>query len=53
MKKGGIGGANTKTGLYFEEKVDFLTFVKKQEECIMKGSTIFYNSRKVILSFKK
>jgi len=25
MKKGGIGGANTKTGLYFEGKVDFLT----------------------------
>jgi hypothetical protein len=31
MKKRGIGGANTKTGLAFEGKVDFLTFIKKQK----------------------
>ena len=35
MKKGGIGGANTKTGLYFEGKVDFLTFIKTQQKIIL------------------
>lgn len=53
MKKGGIGGANTKTGLYFEGKVDFLTFIAKQQNYSVKGNTIFYNSEKVALSFKK
>jgi len=28
MIKGGIGGYNTKTGLYFEGKVDLITFIK-------------------------
>lgn len=53
MKKGGIGGANTKTGLYFEGKVDFLTFIAKQQNYSVKGNTIFYNGEKVALSFKK
>ena len=53
MKKGGIGGANTKTGLYFEGKVDFLTFIAKQQNYSVKGNTIFYNGKKVALSFKK
>jgi len=53
MKKGGIGGANTKTGLYFEGKVDFLTFIKKQKNYTVKKNTIFYNGKKVALSFKK
>ena len=30
MKKGGIGGANTKTGLAFEIQTDFPTFLSKQ-----------------------
>ena len=53
MKRGGIGGANTKTGLYFEGKVDFLTFIEKQKNYAVKGNMIFYNSEKVALSFKK
>lgn len=53
MKKGGIGGANTKTGLYFEGKVDFLTFIKKQKDYSVKEDTIFYKDKKVALSFKK
>lgn len=53
MKKGGLGGANTKTGLYFEGKVDFLTFIAKRENYSVKGNTIFYNKKKVALSFKK
>lgn len=53
MKKGGIGGANTKTGLYFEGKVDFLTFIKSQKNYSIKENTIFYNGKEVALSFKK
>ncbi len=53
MKKGGIGGANTKTGLYFEGKVDFLIFIAKQQNYSVKGNTVFYNGEKVALSFKK
>lgn len=53
MKKNGIGGANTKTGLYYEGKVDFLTFIKNQKNYSVKGNTIFYNGEKVALSFKK
>ena len=31
MKKGGIGGANTKTGLAFEIQTDFPTFLASQD----------------------
>ena len=31
MIKGGFGGANTKTGLHFEEESDFLTLIGKQK----------------------
>ncbi len=53
MKKGGIGGANTKTGLHFEDKIDFLTLIKKQKGYKVKGNDIFYNDKKVAMSFKK
>jgi hypothetical protein len=53
MKKGGIGGANTKTGLFYEGKVDFLTFIKKQRDYSVKESDIFYKNKKVAMSFKK
>jgi len=53
MKKGGIGGANTKTGLVFEGDVDFLTFITKQKDYSAKGSAIFYKNKKVGLTFKK
>lgn len=53
MRKGGIGGANTKTGLCFEGKVDFLTFIKRQKNYSVDGNIIFYNKEKVALSFKK
>ncbi len=53
MKKFGIGGANTKTGLVFEGKVDFLTFIAKQKNYSVKGANIFYNSDEVAMSFKK
>jgi len=53
MKRGGIGGANTKTGLYFEGKVDFLTFIQKQKNYSVEGTSIFYNRKKIGLTFKK
>lgn len=53
MKKGGIGGANTKTGLYFEGKVDFLTFIRKQKNYSVRGNKIFYKGEEVALSFRK
>lgn len=53
MKKHGIGGTNTKTGLVFEGKVDFLTFIAKQKNYSIKGVKIFYNNKEVAMSFKK
>ena len=53
MKKGGIGGAKTKTGIYFEGEVDFLTFIKSQQNYSVRKNTIFYNGKKIALSFKK
>ncbi len=53
MKKDGIGGANTKTGLVFEGKVDFLTFIESKPGYSVKNNTIFYNKEEVALSFKK
>ena len=53
MKKGGIGGANTKTGLVFEGKADFLTFISKQKNYSVRGIDIFYKGEKVAVSFRK
>jgi len=53
MKKGGIGGANTQTGLAFEGKVDFLTFIQKQKNYKVNEGIIFYNDKEVGLTFKK
>jgi len=49
MRKGGVGGANTLTGLEFETKTDFVTFLnsldgyelKKNKN--MRGKSAFYN----------
>ena len=53
MKKGGIGGANTKTGLHFEGNVDFLTFIGKQKGYSVNSYKIFYKGKEVAMSFKK
>jgi len=53
MKKGGKGGANTKTGLVFEGKVDFLSFIRNQKGYTVKTNIIFYNSKEVGITFKK
>lgn len=53
MKKGGKGGANTKTGLVFEGNVDFLTFIKKQKNYSVDSNIILYKGEKVGVTFKK
>ena len=53
MRKGGVGGANTKTGLYYEGKIDFLTFIKKQKNYTVDDNIILYNGKKVGTTFKK
>ena len=53
MKEGGIGGANTKTGLLFEDKGDFLTLIAKQKDYSVKGFQVYYKGEEVALSFKK
>lgn len=53
MKKGGIGGAKTKSGLHFEGRTDFLTVIQKKPNYSVKGNAIFYKGKKVALSFKK
>src|SRR3989344_3969709 len=53
MKKDGFGGANTKTGLVFEGKVDFLTFIKKQKGYGADGNIILYKGKEVGITFKK
>lgn len=53
MKKGGIGGGNTKTGINFEGEVDFLTLIKKQNGYTVKDHTVFYQGRSVAHVYKK
>lgn len=53
MKKGGIGGANTKTGLCFEGDVDFTTFIGKQKDYYVKGNEVCYKGECVGLCMKK
>ena len=53
MIRGGIGGANTKTGLHFEEESDFLSLIKRQKAYKVEGNIIFYNNEEVAMTFKK
>lgn len=53
MIKGGFGGANTKTGLHFEEESDFLNLIIKQKGYRVEDNNIFYNNKKVGMTFKK
>lgn len=53
MKKGGIGGGNTKTGINFEGEVDFLTLIAKQEGYSVTGSDILYKGENVAQAYKK
>lgn len=53
MKKGGIGGGNTKTGLIYEGKVDLATFIATQKNYTIKENEVHYNGKCVACIFKK
>jgi len=65
MVKGGVGGGNTQTGIYFEGRVDIVTYLENSVEgysCVSKafnsknqsmGFDIFYKGDLVAQSFKK
>ncbi len=53
MIKGGTGGANTKTGLLFEEHVDLATLLAKQPGYSVKGEEVYYKGELVARVFKK
>lgn len=54
MIEGGIGGANTRTGLVFEGKVDLSTFLSKQNGYFANENLeVFYNDELVAQIFKK
>ncbi len=53
MKEGGIGGANTKTGLAFEGKTDILTFLSKQPGYSVKDNIVFFHNEEVARTYKK
>ena len=54
MKKGGIYGGNTKTGLIFEGKTDLATFLSKQKGYrIENNREVYYNDEPVARIFKK
>ena len=54
MKKGGIGGGNTKTGLIFEGKTDLATFLSKQPGYIIDSNDdVWYENKLVGRIFKK
>lgn len=53
MKKGGIGGANTKTGLIFEGKTDVSTFLNAQPGYRVEKEKVFFEEELVARIFKK
>ena len=53
MKKGGIGGGNTVTGLVYEGKVDLASFLTKQPGYQVNGHDVFYQDKLVAHVFKK
>ncbi|EAI7237352.1 hypothetical protein ACFKIB_001751 [Campylobacter upsaliensis] len=54
MIANGIGGANTKTGLVFEGKVDLATFLSQQSGYIVDSDgRVFYDDELVAQIFKK
>lgn len=59
MKKGGKGGANTKSGLDYETRIDFAEALKKipgyelQKKQKISGISVSYNGKEVARLFKK
>ncbi len=53
MIEGGVGGANTLTGLAFEGKVDLATFLQQQKGYEVVADKVFYQGNLVARVFKK
>ena len=53
MKKGGIGGGNTITGLIYEGKVDLSTYLAQQKDYQVNGDKVLYKGKLVAHVFKK
>lgn len=54
MKSGGVGGANTKTGLFFETRSDLIEAIKKLDGYeVAKSGEISFKGKPVALSLRK
>jgi hypothetical protein len=53
MKKGGIGGANTQTGIRFEGRVDLLVKLNELPGYRVDGNLIYYEDDLIARSFRK
>jgi hypothetical protein len=53
MIKGGVGGANTLTGLRFEERISLRTAISQLPNYEVSGDEVFYNGEKVAHLFSK
>lgn len=53
MKKGGIGGGNTKTGLLFEGRVSILDLLKSKTGYTINKDIVYYNSEQVAVCLGK
>ena len=53
MKSGGMGGANTRTGLLFEKRIDILRLLKSKDGYHVRGNSILYHGEEVAKNFKK
>jgi hypothetical protein len=53
MIKGGIGGANTQTGLRFEERIKFSVAISKLPDYKVVGNEIFYKDKLIAELFPK
>ena len=53
MIKGGVGGANTQTGIKFEKRVDILTLLAEQKGYSIKGKSVYFDGKEVAKSYQK
>lgn len=53
MIKGGIGGANTQTGLRFETRIHLATVFSKLQYYEVRGFEVFYKEKKIAELFSK
>jgi len=50
---GGVGGANTKTGLHYEKRVDFATLIARRKGYSVENENILYKGKVVAQHYKK